>query len=605
MAGPMKIREELNVKKLMEVIPGHEEPSITSVKKLSKFAGNEEPPSCDIQDVLRNLASGNIDPNSADAKKYKICMIDNGKIVFPDERGKFCLDTSDGCVIKEITDGKERKDNDQNGQVDTNNDNIQSNDEKQESSTKASQAQKASKSSPSKSKPNKAQNEKQEFRKPPVERLDNNVMSKLLDYYRKFNERQLGLEVNEEQPGYRPSAEPPTPVICDNDIIKEAMMRVGQKQEAGLSIREPTLVASNDEDIMEPESKPHVEIKYSDQDEEEDEAAKEERERKEKEEFDEMFANLSSQYNEESWMYGANYIEKALEKTIDGERKGKVRTNKWGQDDIFKLVEILSKNHNSGADENEIDWSKGAYVAHYADYRDDVVYRLEELYDGGVYDHVYEETLFDRLKRAPASDDRSELRSLVAENSYFHRTGKDLQQLRTYQGGDELVIVMDFIKRFFHIDWWWSLYTKWFPRQPSRRQRSTAVSTRNGWFNWLYNFPKIQALTAWFRRTFNLPTAGKPIYKHVEYQNTDVVDWQKRYSTESQESRLLKNRRTRGHRNETVLDVEDDAKGDQTDRSCAKKSISTVEVDETFSEEMDFKKRESRKKDDYVLVFDA
>ncbi|KAF2361528.1 hypothetical protein FHG87_007724, partial [Trinorchestia longiramus] len=350
-------------------------------------------------------------------------------------------------------------------------------------------------------------------KKPSVERLDSDVMNKLLDYYRKFNERQLGLAINDQQPGYKPCTEDPTPVLCDNDIIKEAVIRVGQKQEAGDTIKEPTLLEDPDEDIMEPESKP-LNLNFKEESEEEakeDEAVK--RRNAERAEFDEIFDSLSHSFDEDFWMYGANFIEKALEKKIDGNVEEKrARRNRWGQDDILKLVHMLSTNYESVECHTEGAWNSGAYVAHYDEYRDDLVHKLEELYHGELQEKVYEESLFDRLKRAPASDDRQELRVLVAENSYFHRTGQALP--RVYQGGEELLAVRDTITHFFSFTWLWSIYDHWFGKQ-TNKSKSSRNTTNSGWLSWFYDLPKLSSFTGWIQRKLTIPRSGKPIYKHV------------------------------------------------------------------------------------------
>ena len=552
MSGPMILNDNLNNNSLNNV-----------QNIISKFI-NEPISEEFIPDVERcpeialPIGTGG---DAATENKYKICVIEKEQIKFPEQtensmNGSSNTDNevkeeNDGCFI-DVSNKNEVNSSSMEADINYN------------LGTQQSKLSNGFREVPSN--PNAESNDS-----PNTEKVDDEVMGRLFDYYRKFNEKQLGLEVSSDIPTYSKGKKPPAPVICDN-IIKEAVIRVNENHEP---IKEPTI----DESEHTTEQIFDVYAMYS-----KIETVNKEHEmamncNKARDDNVSILNDLQCKdrhnYGDE-WRYGANFIEKALQRRIDEGKKGQETSKKWDKNDIVKLVEMLSKKRDKSVKRPEREWSSRGAGSLYQDCRDDLLDQLEQI------DAKKEYTLFDQLKETSFNDDSLELEQLLVENCNPHHNDKVIHSRHNvYHGGNELDIFKDYIKSAFNFSWLWNTYDKVVGKCFDGYQKganggiASGYDANSNWFRWKIRLNRVKSMSTWLSRGWFFGKKGKPIYKQVEYEKTNVITWQEKYASEIGDANSLKKRRLRNLPEETIIDLEG------TSPSAYEKSIYT----ESFGEE--------------------
>jgi len=163
--------------------------------------------------------------------KYKVCVIQNGKLEIPDEEISNALKTRLEC-----SDGSSFvgcHDNDpENSCMET---------EFDPSNPLGKLSNKCETADYSKQEAT-SQNDK------PKE-SDFDIFAKLLDHYRTFNEQQLGLYYQPNLPTYSRTKKRFDPIICEG-MIKEAIQRVNKKRDEGYIMKEPTITEEEKKELF-------------------------------------------------------------------------------------------------------------------------------------------------------------------------------------------------------------------------------------------------------------------------------------------------------------------------------------------------------------------
>ena len=512
------------------------------------------------------------------AKKYQICVIENGKLRIPEEDQEALFDSSvKNCSIDQVIYGAGTSiQTDEQKSDPTKSVPYQTTENKTDDKGNIPNSEPSSESSSNWTFHESKQPQSNNSDFPKVEPLDNDVMSSLLDYYRRFNERQLGIAVDKDAPRYTKSQETPVDIICDNDIIKEAVLRVGQKQEAGEIIREPTIIELDSEYDKEPEiGWKAVELERQRQ--EYTQINVEDGEEDVVEEFDcaTLYQCKDRQNYEEEWIFGANFIEKTLQKRIDEDKIEQAKIKKWEKEDIVKLVQMLSQ-------EREQRQKK-------ASTRDDLVKKLDNF---GNSEDFKGDSLFDALKRGEyVNDDASELKKMVSENCYKFKAQRVVSKnKKVYYGGDELVIVMDSIKNLFKFHWFWDAYDKllgrWFT---SHETLNYGRDSESRWFQWKTKLSQVRWLTDWLPHSWRVGITGKPIYRQMTNQSSeDAGSWSANSRDDSGIRNFVKNRRRKVFREKdehTYPIIDEDCYGEETERADDESVV--IDVDEGIMNEAD------------------
>ena len=568
MEGPMIFPQDLSQENLAQVQAlinsvTNQSPGDYAEKLQELMKGNFKLPTEEELNRLKNSSGSNSNTIQQQifGNKYKICMIENGKIRFPD------ASQEEELIQASLSESME---NLHQTKIPTTNTNEKKKPKVNQFSDEQIQtllenikryharSGTADFSPPQDTKTSETtDNDELPKEAPKVERLDNDIMNKLLDFYRKFNERQLGLASDKHTPRYVQSNEIPESVICDNDIIKEAIKRIRQKRELGEVIQEPTIIEIEDEveyfkQVEEEErqtKKTSEQIKIdikAENSETEDELDEEFEDETDDSDYEDVNLQCKDKQNyKDEWIFATNFIEKTLQKKIDEGKRERVPKKKWDRKDIIKLVEMLSKKR----EQKKVGREWRGRESSRPDRRDDMVYKIDELKG---YEYEKKDSLFDRLKRERGGYDGQELRQFVAENSYRFRTSRPVSKDKVYYGGDELLIVYEYITSIFNFSWLWNVYEstigKWFDTYYRFGANGGIACGDDGekrWFKWNFDLSPTKWFSRWFPSRWSFASTGKPIYKQVRYEETEYDNLQEQLARENDSNGILKNRKVK------------------------------------------------------------
>jgi len=561
MAGPLILKDTLNRK---------------STEDVTKFISNiiNNPNASEIEIPGLNAATLKNDTNPT---KYKVCVIKNGKIEFSDEM------TSD--ILPKIS--QQLPDLIQNTSV---------RNENRNSKDKTSVLNENSKEKTSvliedlKEETNVTDdgtNSKENVEPPPngdspakSKHSDSDIFAKLVDHYRQFNEKQLGLKSHTNLPTYtrtananidtRPPRNDDEPQVTSEEMIKEAVLRLNKKREEGEIMREPTITDNSygtqpfgggdyamysmipKEPVCEPEIQMSTENLTT-------------------LEMDMQLSNLMANKN--------NHIEKTLQNRIDTKNDTCNQNRKWKTDDVIDLAHIISKERERIVCKDSHSLNGYPMNAQADGNKDDIVSMIndEELSSS-------ELSLFDRLKMSPAKDDRRELQKFIKENCDPNKTDKVIHsKYNAYSGGEELNTVVNYTKGVFQINWLWNAYET-IAEKLSRPEKSKETKVEvveepvksidetivtmpieienrnnNNWPKLRGGLEKIKQVSAWLSGGWLFSKTGKPIYKQLDYNGIDSgASWQQIYTRENEDNNVLKKRNVYGSDERVILSVAND-----------------------------------------------